>query len=189
MIYFTSDLHLGHANCIQMTHRPFETVEEMNRVLIENINTTVGENDELWILGDFAYKVPKSEVPELRAGIRCRHVHLVNGNHDRDYSDLDIFESVQDYKQLKTPFGRFILFHYPMMEWNAAHYGSVHLHGHIHSTGAYNAENMQKRFADRFPGGHFCENEDLRLRIWDVGVDANAFKPISLEEIARIMEL
>ena len=33
--YWTSDLHLGHANIIQYTGRPFADVDEMNRALIE----------------------------------------------------------------------------------------------------------------------------------------------------------
>ena len=36
MIWFTSDLHLGHANAIQFCDRPFETVEKMNRTLIRS---------------------------------------------------------------------------------------------------------------------------------------------------------
>ena len=187
MLYFTSDLHLGHANMIKFTNRPFADVEEMNRALIRNINDTVGPDDELWILGDFAFTVGHEGARQLRGQIACRRVHLVVGNHDLDYSQDHIFQSVQHYRELKTAYGRVVLFHYPIMEWNAAHYGSIHLHGHIHSTGAYNAENMQRQYADRVPGGHQPRIENLGLRIYDVGVDANAFRPVSLEQIARLM--
>ena len=189
MIYFTSDLHLGHANSIEFTHRPFADVDEMNETLIRSINMVVDKKDELWILGDFAYKVDREKVRELRNSILCKRVHLVVGNHDKDYSQDHIFQSVQHYKELKTPYGRFILFHYPIMEWNAAHYGSVHLHGHIHSTGEYNAQNLSKKFRDRFPEGHVEKQEDLGLRIYDVGVDANDYRPVSLEQIAELMRL
>ena len=189
MIYFTSDLHLGHENAIVFTNRPFANLEEMNHNLIENINETVQVDDELWILGDFAYKIDRQTVRELRGQISCKHVHLVYGNHDRDYSQDHIFQSVQYYKELKTEYGRVILFHYPILEWNAAHYGSIHLHGHVHSTGEYNAENLRKKFSDRFPDGHRPKDDTLSLRIYDVGVDANQYHPISIDEIASIMGL
>ena len=189
MIYFTSDLHLGHKSAIEFSHRPFADVDEMNTALIANINDTVGIKDELWILGDFAYKVGREEVRNYRKQIKCKHVHLINGNHDRDYSRDDIFSSVQDYKELKTEYGKFILFHYPIMEWNAAHHGTVHLHGHIHSTGEYNANNHNRKYADRFEWGHGSCDPDMTLRIYDVGVDANQYRPISLESIAAYLGL
>ncbi|WP_235853215.1 metallophosphoesterase family protein [Luxibacter massiliensis] len=41
MIYFTSDLHLGYRGIISMQHRPFENVQEMYQVLIQNYNEVV----------------------------------------------------------------------------------------------------------------------------------------------------
>lgn len=187
MIYFTSDLHLGHENAIEFKGRPFSTVEEMNSVLIQNINDTVGKDDELWVLGDFAFRINTEQVRELRNKIQCRHVHLVYGNHDKDYSQAHIFQSVQHYKELKTEYGKIILFHYPIMEWNAGHYGAIHLHGHIHSTGEYNRENLQKYYSDRIGDGHTIKIDDLHLRIYDVGVDANDYKPVSLDYIINLM--
>lgn len=189
MQYFTSDLHLCHEKAVGFKKRQFSDVEEMNRVLIANINETVSPNDELWILGDFAYGVNQEQARFLRRQIECRHVHLVCGNHDKDLSGAHIFQSVQHYKELKTEYGPVVLFHYPILEWNSAHYGSIHLHGHIHSTGEYNSDNLKRRFADRFPHGHSPKNENLGLRIYDVGVDANDFRPISLDKIAEKMGL
>lgn len=71
MIYFTSDLHLGHANSIEFTNRPFSNVDEMNETLVRNINDIVSKKDELWILGDFAYKVGREKVRDLRNTILC----------------------------------------------------------------------------------------------------------------------
>ncbi len=45
MIWFTSDLHLGHRAAINMCGRPFETVEEMNETIIRNFNSCVKKND------------------------------------------------------------------------------------------------------------------------------------------------
>ncbi len=161
----------------------------MNQALIQNINDTVSTEDDLWILGDFSYGISKEEVRALRKLISCRHVHLIYGNHDKDYSSDQIFQSVQQYKELKTAYGRVVLFHYPILEWSAAHYGSIHLHGHIHSTGDYNEENLSKKFADRISYGHTAKHEDLGLRIYDVGVDANNYRPISIERIAGLMRV
>lgn len=77
MLYFTSDLHLGHENAIQFKGRPFLSVDEMNSALIHNINEVVGKEDELWILGDFSYKINKEQVRQMRNQIICRHVHLI----------------------------------------------------------------------------------------------------------------
>lgn len=45
MIYFTSDLHLGHANIIRHCNRPFSSVEEMDDALIDNWNAKVTNAD------------------------------------------------------------------------------------------------------------------------------------------------
>ena len=189
MIYFTSDLHLGHANAIKFTNRPFQSLEQMNDGLIRNINETVMANDELWILGDFALKVNMDAAKQFRDQINCKTVHMITGNHDKDYTRDHIFQSVQHYKELKTEYGKFILFHYPIYEWNGAHNGTIHLHGHIHSTGSYNTANLQKKYIDRFPEKSFMKDSALGLRIYDIGVDANNYRPISITQIAELMNL
>lgn len=53
--FFIADTHFNHANIIRYCKRPFSNVEEMNNVLIENINSKVGEADILWHLGDWGF--------------------------------------------------------------------------------------------------------------------------------------
>ena len=52
MIYFTSDLHLGHNSVIALCHRPFSSTEEMDETLIANWNAKVRGNDKVYIVGD-----------------------------------------------------------------------------------------------------------------------------------------
>ena len=49
MIWFTSDMHLGHEKALDFTCRPWNQIDEMNE--------KVKENDELYILGDYSFKI------------------------------------------------------------------------------------------------------------------------------------
>lgn len=66
MIYFTSDLHLGHKNIIRLCNRPFSSIEEMDAVLIENWNRKVHQNDTVYILGDLMFRSEKPPEEYLR---------------------------------------------------------------------------------------------------------------------------
>lgn len=50
MMFFTSDLHLGHRNIIRLCNRPFATIEEMDEALIRNWNAKVTNGDTIYIL-------------------------------------------------------------------------------------------------------------------------------------------
>ena len=167
MLFFTSDLHFGHENVIRFNDRPFESAEHMNEQLIKNINSTVSVSDELYILGDFSYKISQEEAIELAQKINCPQIHLIRGNHDKRFENTHVFSSISDYKEIKVEGLKIVLFHYPISSWNGAHHNSLHLHGHIHSEG--NDYNMCSVLQG--------------IRRWDVGVDANKYHPVSLDEI------
>ena len=59
MIFFTSDLHLGHKNIIRLCGRPFESVEEMDEILIDNWNKKIHRCDTVYILGDILFRNEK----------------------------------------------------------------------------------------------------------------------------------
>jgi len=82
--WFTSDHHLGHEKIISLSGRPFETVEEMNSVLIERHNAVVGKNDLVWVLGDVAMGAIAETLP-LWARFNGKKI-LVSGNHDRTFA-------------------------------------------------------------------------------------------------------
>jgi calcineurin-like phosphoesterase family protein len=81
MIFFTADLHFGHANIIKHCNRPFATAEEMDAVLTQKWNATVGQKDEVYILGDFTMR-PAMESHRYLAPLNGRK-YLIRGNHDR----------------------------------------------------------------------------------------------------------
>ena len=53
-MFFTADLHLGHDAIRTLAPRPFDSVEEMDQTIIDRWNDTVGADDEVFILGDYA---------------------------------------------------------------------------------------------------------------------------------------
>ena len=50
MTFFTADLHFGHKNILAYDNREFASTEEHDEFLIEQWNSVVGIDDEVWIL-------------------------------------------------------------------------------------------------------------------------------------------
>lgn len=172
MIYFTSDLHLGYPKVIRHRNRPFNTVQEMNETLIENYNSRITHKDTVYLLGDMTQYVEPEVANSMLSRLNGKKILLI-GNHDKYKKyDAGIFKEIRDYKFLVTKRALIALMHYPMLAWNRYQHGSLMLHGHIHSTGEYNE-------ANRAEG----------IRRYDVGVDANNFYPVSLDEILKFFEI
>ena len=51
--FFTSDTHFDDPYSIEYFQRPFESVDEMNRLMVEKWNSVITENDTVYHLGDF----------------------------------------------------------------------------------------------------------------------------------------
>lgn len=165
MIYFTSDLHFDHAKIIEYCKRPFDSVEEMNKTIVENINSVVTDKDTLYILGDICFSKRTTYFLEQINGRKI----IIMGNHDNDNDMLEasrknIIDWRKSYCEFKYYKKRFILFHYPIEFWNKGFYGSIHLHGHSHNSKPLTVKN----------------------RI-DVGVDAWNYKPVSIDEIMEFV--
>jgi calcineurin-like phosphoesterase family protein len=93
--FLTADQHFGHRSIIEYCGRPFATVEEMDEALVTAWNETVGPDDEVWHLGDFALS-SKEAAKTTFSRLHGRKTLLILGNHDRRARLLDIgFESVE----------------------------------------------------------------------------------------------
>ena len=174
MLYFTADLHFYHENIIRHANRPYYNIEKMNDDLIKRWNKIVSSQDEIYILGDFTMKGAKRATDILcqLKGIK----HLVKGNHDGFVEDSEfdrtLFASIQDYAEVISGNTRFVLFHYPILEWNGMYKGSILLHGHQHNHVDYNYNNLQNG-----------------IYRFDVGIDANNMTPVSAEDILSFFYL
>lgn len=159
-IFFTSDLHLDHANIIKYCNRPFADVNEMNEAIIQNWNERVWPEDVVYLLGDFAL-TSRAKLEEFRRRLTGK-IHIVRGNHDRGPKALSEcgFECVSTEMWLSEPSGvDLYLRHKPNMDWFPKFAQSYHLHGHVH--------NDYKRRGNRI----------------NVGVDVWDFRPVTLEEL------
>jgi calcineurin-like phosphoesterase family protein len=112
----------------------FSCQEEHDNYLIGRINQMVSRDDELIIIGDFAFDKPG----KYRSRIDCKHVKLVLGNHDRIEKSLNVFGQCPEilrtraYNKAKNDYVKLYLCHYPTMYWDGSHRGWGHLYGHCH---------------------------------------------------------
>lgn len=194
MIYFCSDPHYNHKNIVRgvtdWEHkdacRPFDTLNDHNATLINNINAVVEEDDTLYCLGDWAFGgAPK--IVELRKKIKCKTVHLILGNHDKHIRQSStyqsLFTSVSEYKEIKVEGQTIILSHYAMRVWNGSHRGTWMLYGHSHGT----LDEMKPQFAN--PNWIGDDYYSKSWRTMDVGFDTHKeFRPYSFKEISDLME-
>ncbi len=158
MIYFTSDTHFSDPRVLRIDHRPFANLEEHDETLIRNWNAVVADGDEIWHLGDVVSSraVPCDTILSRLNGRK----HLIIGNNDPPATvEAKGWASVQHYAELKLEGEHLILCHYPFRTWNKIGKKSINLHGHSHG--------RLKPF----------------LRQYDVGVDPQGLKPVTLGEI------
>jgi len=140
MRYFIADCHFGHEKLIMdfPRYRPgtkelFASVEAHDNYLINAINGSIRVDDELFVLGDFALDKPG----KYRMRIKCKHVHLIRGNHDRPEKSRRVFGEIPRVRltQLRGWYGgrlKTVLCHTPMAFWEGSHKGWAHLYGHCH---------------------------------------------------------
>jgi len=158
-IFFTSDTHFGHGGALGLYRRPFASVAAMNEGLVERWNETVGPDDVVWHLGDFAIRQRPTVVADLLARLNGRK-HLVAGNNDpQETRELEGWGSVQSYIEMEVDRVSLVLCHYPFRSWRGMGKGWVNLHGHSH--GKLKPQSRQ----------------------FDVGVDVRGFRPVMLDEI------
>ena len=170
--FFTSDTHFDDPYSIEYFQRPFESVDEMNRVMVDKWNSVVTENDTVYHLGDFTLDGMShfmKWVSQLNGNIK-----ILPGSHDqpwlKDFVGSQKVQVIQplvsvDFPELTTGNAPqvLVLCHYSLQVWDRSNHGSWHLFGHSHGK----LKGMGLSF--------------------DVGVDCTEFEPLSLKEVAARM--
>lgn len=189
-IFFSSDWHIGHANVIIYSKRPFKDVHHMARVLINNFNSTVPTDGITYFLGDMGLG-SSEELKNVIAQLNGTKV-LILGNHDKQHNSMynTGFDVVLNAATLYIAGERVTMSHCPLAGvkredttdmkgtmpyscWHGDHKNQAytvsneeqfHLHGHIHSPNS-------------------GKSKTILGRQMDIGVDGNNFRPVSISTI------
>ena len=86
MKFYISDLHFSHKNILSFDNRPFFTISEMNEVIINNWNSVVSSNDEVYILGDMFWN--NNDINDILPMLKGR-LYLIKGNHDSVNAEMN----------------------------------------------------------------------------------------------------
>jgi calcineurin-like phosphoesterase family protein len=160
--WFISDTHFSHKNIIGYTGRPFQTVDEMDKTLMENWNESIRPEDTVFFLGDFGLG-SSDFLTDL-----CSRLHgykiCIRGNHDGTPAKMHKigFSLVLESAFIKI--GRHVveLIHIP------SHPAPAHfqLHGHVH----------EKR-----PNQLVDGQLNLSVEVWD-------YKPVAEKTIVALLD-
>jgi len=161
MIYIISDTHFNHKNIIDYSHRPFNSVEDMNAQMINNWNKVVSNKDTIYHLGDFSWG-NKEFVSSIVSKLNGEKI-LIKGNHDKHsakwYRECG-FDTVVNGGIILDEF--YLLSHRPMFMTDDMPY--VNLHGHIHQN------NMEGN------------------KYFNVSVEQTNYEPIALDKIKKFYD-
>lgn len=170
--FVTADLHLGHQGVCEFLKadgtklRPWNTAEEMNRALIENYNSVVGDNDAVYILGDFT--VNKKNI-WLAQELKGRKI-LVKGNHDTgtlaEYAEY--FDDVRGCSE----YHGCVLTHIPVHPSQLNRW-RLNVHGHLHAANVM-CERTPAKWGPAKDERYIC-----------VSVEQTGFRPVLLDEVVN----
>lgn len=160
--WFIADTHFSHKNIIKYTGRPFATVEEMNRTLIDNWNQCVEEGDEVFFLGDFGLGGVE-HLHDIYSQLKGNKI-CIRGNHDKNANWMKRvgFPVVLESAFIKLGKHTVELIHIPSNP-PPSHF---QLHGHVH----------EKR-----PAKIVNNQLNLCVEVWD-------YKPVSEKILLSLLD-
>jgi len=163
-LIITADHHFSHPGIITSCQRPFADTDEMNAALVHAWNEVVAPGDDVFHLGDFAWRGRRTELEAIFDRLNGNK-YLLPGNHDdRVVRRLPWKAILPPIHEVRVGEEILVLSHYPLKTWNKARYGTRQLYGHVHG---------------RIPA--------TRQSI-DVGVDSWGYRPVPVERLVAVMD-
>ena len=165
-IFLISDHHLGHENTFKLFKladgitplRPFTSIDEMHKTMVDNHNSVVKPSDKVYFLGDVSFGSKYIHLLDEMNGEKI----LIKGNHDT----LKLSVYMKYFKDVRGShqFDGVLLTHIPVHPESLARWG-VNIHGHLH--------------ANRVKGSDGLDDK----RYFNVSVEQLNYTPISLEQV------
>jgi calcineurin-like phosphoesterase family protein len=182
MNYFTSDYHFCHKNVLEMCQRPYTDIDSHDDDIIQRHNSVVADSDDIWDLGDIAYRCSAEDCFERIKRLNGKR-HIIMGNHDKPLRQAykkGLFKSLINSGKLEIIGGEMaindstlaiskminiegqqvFLSHYAYKTWPGAFRGTIMLYGHSH--------------------GNLTES---KYKSFDVGVDSHNYYPWSWTQV------
>ena len=180
MIFLTSDLHFNHDREFVWKVRGFESVQEMNETIVENWNSVVGPDDDVYVLGDLCLGgggplvLQKNKI--LIEALNGR-IHIIRGNHDTE-PRVRMYETCTNVVDV--------------VKWaDMLHYRGYHFYlSHFPTlTGNLEKESLKQCTCNLFGHTHQTTNFHLDMPfMYHVGVDSHNCYPVALDDIIEEMK-
>ena len=168
-VFVTSNQQFGRPSAINKFKRPFETVEEMNKVLVEAWNSVVQKDDLVYVLGNFGWDPETTE--ECINKLNGR-IHLMLGENDAAAVEISEISDTTDKltisdKQIDVYQKSGIVFsHWPLQE----------------------GPKKRKRYINAF-GYHSNKlKTDHKKGVINVSCDFWSFKPVKLSQMIALFQ-
>lgn len=169
-IFYISDLHFGHQNVIKFDHRPYADTDEMDLDMIRKWNNRVGNDDDVYVVGDFAFRSGSDPAWYLKQ--LSGHKHLIVGNHDgkmlKNKNAMRYWETVDNLTSIQDGDKSIILCHFPILEWNQMRHWHLLVYGHIHANTEDDTYKIMKQY---------------RPYAYNAAACINGYQPVLLDEL------
>lgn len=166
---------MGHEKMILLS-RGFSTVEEHDKLILNNILETTKPGDNLYFLGDAFWKYTSQQVAEFMTILKKHKLnfHWILGNHDKlSWTKSGVVKWVGQIKDITIEKQPLTLCHYPLLVYNRSHYSSVNLYGHLHVNDS--TDKKMKSISSIM--------EPVLGKSLNVNVEMHNYKPISFEQV------
>jgi len=168
-IFVTSNQQFGRQGAVKAYKRPFNDVEEMNQYLIKQWNSVVGNDDMVFVAGNFMWDPETADIITKQLNGK---IYVIPGEWDRAIADVTesqgngsglkatyIAIGIKEVKALKA-----VITYWPMIEWPKKKKGWISFIG--------------------YPGNKY--KSDHSKRIVNVSCDNWDFKPVDIEMVNQL---